>query len=1746
MRNSSWPTNFEPVARPLEPGDRSPASLKAQQARASGLKTVRDLSEKIDLMPPLSLEQGSKRLILAKKLDRENLDKYLHSSSGGSLSQSSSASLTVHVKCQLRTRAADSNNNEPEQQQQWAANGTGEPSGERGANFSATSAIKRPAGPNGPRARVVNSILIPVHLIITDENDNWPVFSPGPYIIDLNETAPVGSLLQNNEIIAFDNDQPGPLSTIEYSIVPGSFWSDSFGFLNPLDSRSLIVKDNRLLDFESQPKILLKVMARDQGDPANWAISSLYVNLLDQDDTGPVFSEDKYQALVRDNRPGEKIQALPRRLVALDGDRALSAPISYTFHLNTAQASHFELDPELGQLTLRKSFEQLDTLKPFCLLIRASQVDNPRRWSLTALTIKQANANKQTDEQSKSFGFAQANYTVEMSEAASVGATIFTARANLGAAAQYELLDNDLGFMEIEPNSGRVTLNKTLDYEMFRRLSVRILATAKLGAPSTLDRQVDGIVQQSSYTSRLVCDITRLNVDVLNFNDYAPEFSHELYNFQLAISDLIANFEPSAPVGSVWAHDELAGSGAAGSGGHKLSRRMGELELGEEVLEEFDRRSIQLGQVYCADRDHGDRVALQLTGSRANLFHLAQDGRLYLPLTNTSSSADGPAKAQQQQPSSINNQLVMNRIFASSRRSDERAQEQPDRAYLNYLLSELSNLGRVRLKVHASDQGQPDAKRSTALIVVSIISIDNFIIQRSAISPPGSQTAHTSDESNSANETLGPQRTLAGRQTLEGGEQSEQTSQMMMIPSVNGKSFVHINADIVGNLLTGAGARPGGAWWRQGQQQQPDPLEPSPSNTVSKSLPSDSSQQQQHNSAADSNENKHAPGLLLVDEVGAKFVAMPTAMEVYERHVQEATSGQQQARMKLRHQQQLSTTEIKRPWYHFGERLGLTNSTGFMQWVNLSTAIALHLIVIVCILSLATRFRLLVGLGGNGHEQDGGSGTSSQLGGSEPNSVTGLNVAGGQPGNRWPKSISSLGSFFADKQDEAAGSMLTRQLTSRVNSAGSSPPAQQQQPKLVGAYSGQLLQRKLELEQQGGLQQSQPPARQSVVSSGALVSAKSGGQLRAHTSEQLMAELSPEARGHQQSLFEHLKLTLDKMLDSSESVAKDARASNIGQISVRPLGSEGGDSDEHRPECCGQFKETSEIRVEQSKRSPVDKSSAISTFVGPSTANQRSNKAQQMATQKEQQNRALNRLAPTIVSIKVGGAGSRQAVAGDANNSSNSSTVSLVSMSSTISNKISAAVVKAGDLGNVTGGSDSTSLNSSILLQACDLVESREGASSPAASRRPEPKRKPDARQPPAPPPLPPPPSLVRATSANAATTNRTAGQSRTSKPLARREPGSKSTRSTGAEVSRRMVAESSPPLGLRRDDQLLLAAHDNEPASRRDGPQQQHDNFPRPEVGPDERLNLSAAQSRGGAVGGRRETRIGQQHQCGRPGAMKPREQPTKTSQRAISTPNKTVSPTTSVDRGYESFQSFGGAQPNGPAQYLSLQECCLPCDNLELDRVAASLPEANLGRRVNRLTPATSTGTGSGPQAHSGGGGRLQRRLVLSSARQSDRANRRRVDLGKAGHRLDCDTEDDDFYYYCGESIHEDEHHQVGCFNYSCHAYTQQASCNQTEVHRMAFGSASGAGRATRATPATGARQQTPRKPSDLRGSQLREGGGDLVCDMAQKGRRGPQLGPSSAGRAHQLNGGVFQSSQLASGEVGVKRLTWSDQVH
>lgn len=84
------------------------------------------------------------------------------------------------------------------------------------------------------------SVIIPVRIIITDANDHTPQFIGTPYLINVSEVTVVGTtLIPNSKISAIDGDQEGPFSTVKYFIEPGPY-SNLIKFENSLDT-SLIL-----------------------------------------------------------------------------------------------------------------------------------------------------------------------------------------------------------------------------------------------------------------------------------------------------------------------------------------------------------------------------------------------------------------------------------------------------------------------------------------------------------------------------------------------------------------------------------------------------------------------------------------------------------------------------------------------------------------------------------------------------------------------------------------------------------------------------------------------------------------------------------------------------------------------------------------------------------------------------------------------------------------------------------------------------------------------------------------------------------------------------------------------------------------------------------------------------------------------------------------------------------------------------------------------------------------------------------------------------------------------------------------------------------------------------------------------------------------------------------------------------------------------------------------------------------------
>lgn len=183
-----------------------------------------------------------------------------------------------------------------------------------------------------------------------------------------------------------DADQPGPFSTVEYYVVEGPF-SDYVSFENPLEGNLVLTKN---LDYETMRSFSLKIEAKDQGAPPMISHALVTINVIDADDQNPAFLYERYDALLPgpgQENAGHKLFVQPQDLRAFDKDLGISAPIFYTFSGDALEAKYFELNKNTGQIYVKTAIPDNEFGQPVTLVVKATQFDNPDRYTVTTLTV---------------------------------------------------------------------------------------------------------------------------------------------------------------------------------------------------------------------------------------------------------------------------------------------------------------------------------------------------------------------------------------------------------------------------------------------------------------------------------------------------------------------------------------------------------------------------------------------------------------------------------------------------------------------------------------------------------------------------------------------------------------------------------------------------------------------------------------------------------------------------------------------------------------------------------------------------------------------------------------------------------------------------------------------------------------------------------------------------------------------------------------------------------------------------------------------------------------------------------------------------------------------------------------------------------------------------------------------------------------------------------------------------------------
>ncbi|XP_063909335.1 fat-like cadherin-related tumor suppressor homolog isoform X4 [Zophobas morio] len=334
-----------------------------------------------------------------------------------------------------------------------------------------------------------------IELIISDLNDNAPLFSLPYYSVSLPEDVEVGTLV--TKIHATDADI-GINRKIKYAFI------DSFNNHFKMASDSGIVTLAKPLDREIRAVYNLTIQAVDQGTPQLSSVSTLIVNVQDINDNPPEFANKYYFAVVPEiDAVGTEVV----KVLATSKDTGVNADVYYSI-IGGNEHKKFAINNKTGVISIAEMLDY-ERAKDYFLTIQAVDGGTPPLSNSATVNITVTDCNDNAPV------FSQLSYSSRIREDAQIGDKILQVIAtdldsDKNGQVTYSIIrgDNREQF-EIDPDTGYISVADELDRETTSSYVLEILAKDN-GVP-VLSRQ------------------TLVNIEITDANDNPPLFSQSNY-----------------------------------------------------------------------------------------------------------------------------------------------------------------------------------------------------------------------------------------------------------------------------------------------------------------------------------------------------------------------------------------------------------------------------------------------------------------------------------------------------------------------------------------------------------------------------------------------------------------------------------------------------------------------------------------------------------------------------------------------------------------------------------------------------------------------------------------------------------------------------------------------------------------------------------------------------------------------------------------------------------------------------------------------------------------------------------------------------------------------------------------------------------------------------------------------------------------------------------------------------------------
>ncbi|KAI2798748.1 Cadherin EGF LAG seven-pass G-type receptor 2 [Blomia tropicalis] len=354
---------------------------------------------------------------------------------------------------------------------------------------------------------------------VQDLNDNAPVFEPRNYDAVIPETAVPGTPVVT--VAATDRDEN---SRLVFQITGGNV-RNRFAIVSQNNQGHITVAN--LLDYKVEKSYILTVTATDPGGKMD--LATVYINVTDANTHRPVIQlkngAGTYGSTTTTIAEDAPVGTTVMVVEASDDDVGENARITYSLN----DVGEFRIDPNSGAIVTTKQLDR-ETNAGYTLVVTAQDNGIPPLSDIANIEIEVIDVNDNVPQ------FEQEFYSANVMEDAPIGTSVAHVRAHdrdlgLNGQVRYEFdptmfasIDgtNPNGVFVIDPTSGVIRTNKSLDRETTAKYDLKVIAFDR-GTPS--------------LSSTIVVQVT-----IDDCNDNPPRFASDRLRFYVP---------ENSPIGSV-------------------------------------------------------------------------------------------------------------------------------------------------------------------------------------------------------------------------------------------------------------------------------------------------------------------------------------------------------------------------------------------------------------------------------------------------------------------------------------------------------------------------------------------------------------------------------------------------------------------------------------------------------------------------------------------------------------------------------------------------------------------------------------------------------------------------------------------------------------------------------------------------------------------------------------------------------------------------------------------------------------------------------------------------------------------------------------------------------------------------------------------------------------------------------------------------------------------------------------------